>query len=348
MFKIADFKIGSKSEPFIIAEMSGNHNKSLSRALEIVESAAKAGAHALKLQTYKPDTLTLDIKEGDFFISDKTSLWYGKSLYDLYNDAFTPWEWHEQIMEKAKQLGMLCFSSPFDETAVDFLEDLDVPAYKIASFENSHLPLIKKVISTRKPIIISAGLASLSELNDTIELLRKEGCENFALLKCTSSYPASPIDSNILSIPHMKNLFNCEIGLSDHTMGIGVAIGAIAHGATIIEKHFTLSRKDGGVDSDFSLEPKELKSLVEESKRVWQSLGIVKYGATKTEENSIIFRRSLYIAEDIKKGDTLDKRNLRIVRPGKGLPPKYFNVLVGKKVKRDLKKGTPVNWEIVL
>lgn len=346
--KIGNIKISTQNEPFIIAEMSGNHNKSLPRALEIVESAAKAGAHALKLQTYKPDTLTLNIKEGDFFISDKTSLWYGKSLYDLYDDAFTPWEWHEQIMKKAKQLGMLCFSSPFDETAVDYLEDLDVPAYKIASFENSHLPLIKKVISTRKPIIISAGLASLSELNDTIELLRDEGCENFALLKCTSSYPASPNDSNILSIPHMKNLFNCEIGLSDHTMGIGVAIGAIAHGATIIEKHFTLSRKDGGVDSDFSLEPQELKSLVEESKRVWQSLGSVKYGATKTEENSIIFRRSLYIAEDVKKGDTLNKRNLRIVRPGKGLPPKYFNVLVGKKVKRDLKKGTPVNWEIVL
>ena len=347
MLRMGKFNIGCDHKPFIIAEMSGNHNQSLDRALEIVESAAKSGAHALKLQTYTPDTITLDVSGGDFFIRDENSLWKGKSLYDLYKEAFTPWDWHEPIMSKAKELDMVCFSSPFDETAVDFLEDLNVPGYKIASFENSHLPLIKKVISTKKPIIISTGMATLSELSETVQLLKDNNCNDFALLKCTSSYPASPKLSNILTIPHMKKLFDCEIGLSDHTMGIGAAIAAVAHGASIIEKHFTLSRDDGGVDSSFSLEPQEFNNLVVESERAWKSTGEVFYGPTEKEKDSLIFRRSLFVAEDMIKGDTFNEKNLRIVRPGSGLPPKYLEQFLGKKIVRNVKKGTPLSWNLI-
>jgi N-acetylneuraminate synthase len=347
MIDIADKKIGFDYKPFIIAEMSGNHNQSLERALEIVEAAAESGAHAMKLQTYTADTITLDIKTGDFFIDDENSLWKGKSLYELYEEAHTPWEWHEPIMKRANELGMICFSSPFDDTAVDFLEGLNVPAYKIASPEIIHLPLIKKVASTGKPIIISTGMASISEIDEAVQAVRDGGCEQFILLKCTSTYPATPENSNVLTIPHMRKLFKCEVGLSDHTMGIGSSVAAVAHGATVIEKHFTLSRADGGVDSAFSMEPEEMKSLVIETERAFQSLGKVKYGSSKKEEKSRIFRRSLYIAEDIKKGDFLNKSNLRIVRPGMGLPPKYYDILLGRKVKRDLSKGTAVNWDMV-
>ena len=347
MIKIGDINIGINNRPFIIAEMSGNHNQSLDRALEIVEAAASTGAHALKLQTYTADTLTLDVKEGEFFIEDKDSLWKGKSLYELYQDAYTPWEWHEPIMKRANELGMLCFSTPFDDTAVDYLEDLNVPAYKIASFENTHLPLIKKVASTGKPMIISTGMASIAELDETVQIIRDAGCDKFVLLKCTSTYPATPENSNVITIPHMRELFNCEVGLSDHTMGVGASVAAVAHGATVIEKHFTLSRKDGGVDSAFSLEPEEMKALVIETERAWQSLGEVKYGPTKAEKGSLVFRRSLYIAEDMKKGDILTKENLRIVRPGMGLKPKYFEILLGRKVNRDLPMGTAVNLDII-
>jgi len=347
MLEIADIKIGSEHKPFIIAEMSGNHNQSLDRALEIVEAAASTGAHALKLQTYTADTLTLDVKEGEFFINDENSLWKGNSLYDLYKIAFTPWEWHEPIMKRANELGMLCFSTPFDDTAVGFLEDLNVPAYKIASFENTHLPLIKKVASTGKPMIISTGMASIAEMDEMVQTIRDAGCEQFVLLKCTSTYPATPDNSNVLTIPHMRKLFNCEVGLSDHTMGIGTSVAAIAHGATVIEKHFTLRRADGGVDSAFSMEPDEMKALVIETERAWQSLGEVKYGPTEAEKGSMTFRRSLYIAEDMEKGDVLNGKNLRIVRPGLGLPPKYYEVLLGRKVNKDVKKGTAMNWEMV-
>jgi N-acetylneuraminate synthase len=328
--------------------MSGNHNQSLERALEIVEAASVTGAHALKLQTYTADTLTLDVKEGDFFIEDKDSLWKGKSLYELYQEAYTPWEWHEPIMKRAKELGMLCFSTPFDDTAVDYLEDLNVPAYKIASFENTHLPLIKKVASTGKPMIISTGMASVAELDETVCTIREAGCEQFVLLKCTSTYPTTPENSNVLTIPHMRELFDCEVGLSDHTKGVGVAVAAVAQGATVIEKHFTLRRADGGVDSAFSLEPEEMKRLVVETERAWQSLGEVTYGPTEAERISLIFRRSLYIAEDMKKGDVLNETNLRIIRPGNGLPPKYYEILLGKKLNRNAKKGTPVAWDMVL
>ena len=345
--QIGKIQVGVKYKPFIIAEMSGNHNQSLERALEIVEAAAKTGTHALKLQTYTPDTITLDVREGEFFIEDKESLWKGKSLYELYEEAHTPWEWHKPIIERANELGMVCFSTPFDDTAVDYLEDLNIPAYKIASFENTHLPLIKKVASTRKSMIISTGMASIAELDEMVQTIRDAGCEQFVLLKCTSTYPATPENSNVLTIPHMRKLFNCEVGLSDHTMGIGASVAAVAHGATVIEKHFTLNRADGGVDSAFSMEPEEMKQLVIETERAWQSLGKVTYGPIEVEKSSIMYRRSLYIAEDMKKGDILTKKNLRIVRPGLGLAPKYYETLLGRKVNKDLKKGTALNWNLI-
>ena len=345
--KIGKIQIGINYKPFIIAEMSGNHNQSLERALKIVEAAAESGACALKLQTFTANTITLDLKEGEFFIDDKENLWKGKSLYELYKEAYTPWEWHEPIMKRATELGMLCFSTPFDDTAVDFLEDLNVPAYKIASFENIHLPLIKKVAATGKPIIISTGMASIAELDEMVQAIRDAGCDQFVLLKCTSTYPATPENSNVLTIPHMRELFNCEVGLSDHTMGVGASVAAVAHGATVIEKHFTLRRADGGVDSAFSLEPEEMKTLVIETERAWQSLGKVTYGSTEAEKPSLKFRRSLYIADDIKKGDVLTEKNLRIIRPGLGLAPKHFNIILGRRVNQDVKKGTAVNWDLI-
>ena len=346
-FKIGGISIGLNNRPLIIAEMSGNHNQSLDRALEIVNAAASTGAHALKLQTYTADTMTLDVQEGEFFIDDPKSLWKGSSLYDLYKVAYTPWEWHEPIMKRANELGMLCFSTPFDDTAVDYLEDLNVPAYKIASFENTHLPLIKKVASIGKPMIISTGMASVAEMDEMVQTIRDAGCEQFILLKCTSTYPATPGNSNVLTIPHMRKLFNCEVGLSDHTMGIGASVAAVAHGATVIEKHFTLNRADGGVDSTFSMEPEEMKQLVIETERAWQSLGKVTYGPLEAEKGSTVFQRSLYIAEDMKKGDVLNNKNLRIVRPGLGLAPKYYEIFLGKKVNQDVSKGTAVKWEII-
>jgi pseudaminic acid synthase len=347
MIQIADRPIGQNVAPFIIAEMSGNHNQSLSRALDIVDAAAKSGAHALKLQTYTAETITLDVKENEFHINDKSSLWNGYSLYELYKHAYTPWEWHKEIFNRAKTHGMICFSSPFDETAVDFLEELDVPAYKIASFENVHLPLIHKVATTGKPMIISTGLATLDEIEDAVSTARNAGCEEIILLKCTSAYPATAENSNILTLKDLRERFACETGLSDHTLGIGAAIAAVAHGASVIEKHFTLDRNDGGVDSAFSLDPTEMTQLVNESERAWQALGQVSYGATKQEKESLVFRRSLYIAEDMIKGDVLNENNLRCVRPGLGLAPKHLNQLLGLSVNTELKKGTPMTWDFV-
>lgn len=328
--------------------MSGNHNHSLDKALEIVEAAAKAGAHALKLQTYTADTMTLDLEEGDFSIHDSDSLWKGYSLYQLYEEAYTPWDWHEPIFNRCKELGIIAFSSPFDESAVDFLEDLNVPCYKIASFENTDLPLIRKVAKTGKPIIVSTGMATIAELDDAVCTIREAGCENLILLKCTSSYPTSPENSNLMTIPHMEELFKCQVGLSDHTLGIGVSVASIALGATVIEKHFTLSRAAGGVDSVFSLEPKELRELVLESKRAWQALGKISYGpTTSSEKQSLKLRRSIYITENLNKGETLNEKNLRIIRPGLGLPPKYYNVILGKKINRNAEKGTPLSWDLI-
>jgi N-acetylneuraminate synthase len=327
--------------------MLGNHNQSLERALAIVEAAGKAGAHALKLQTYTADTITLDVRKGEFAITDRNSLWHGKNLHELYKQAYTPWEWHEPIMRRARELGMVCFSSPFDETAVDFLESLQVPAFKIASFENNHLPLIRKVAATGKPMIISTGMASIAELDEAVTTARRAGCRDLILLKCTSTYPATPENTNILTIPHMRQLFDCEVGLSDHTMGVGVAVGAVALGATVIEKHFTLSRADGGVDSSFSLEPPEMAALVQETERAWQALGSVRYGCTPAEEKSLVFRRSLYVAEDMAAGETFTTRNLRVVRPGQGLHPRFYDHLLGKRISRAAEKGTPVQWDLI-
>jgi pseudaminic acid synthase len=346
--RIGNIDIGRNNTPFIIAEMSGNHNQSLDRALDIVEAAAKTGAHAIKLQTYTADTITLNVDKEDFLITDDNSLWNGKKLYNLYKEAYTPWEWHEAIIQRANNLGMICFSSPFDESAVDFLEELNVPAYKIASFENNHIPLIKKVASTGKPMIISTGMATVSDIYDAVTAARESGCKDLVLLKCTSAYPASPKNSNVLTIPHMRELFDCEVGLSDHTMGIGTSIAAVSHGATVIEKHFTLDRKDKGVDSSFSLEPDELELLVTETERAWESLGQVSYGSTASEEGSKMFRRSLYISKDMNKGDVFTSQNLKIVRPGFGLSPKHYQYLLGRKVKVDVNKGLAINWDLVV
>ena len=344
---IAGRKIGSNHPPFIIAEMSGNHNQSLDRALAIVEAAAKAGVHAVKLQTYTADTMTLNIAEKEFFINDPDSLWKGKPLYDLYKEAYTPWEWHRPIFDRCKKLGLIGFSTPFDDTAVDFLEELDVPCYKIASFENADIPLIRKVAATGKPMIISTGMATIAELDETVRTAREAGCRDLILLKCTSSYPATPENTNIITIPHMAKLFDCQVGLSDHTMGIGAAVASVALGATIIEKHFTLNRSDGGVDSTFSMEPDEMSALVTETERAWRALGKINYGPTEKEKKSLIFRRSLYIVRDMKKGDILTRENLRAIRPGLGLSPKYYDTLLGKRVNRGAQRGTAVSWELV-
>lgn len=342
-------QIGLGHAPFVIAEMSGNHNQSLERALAIVDAAAKSGAHALKLQTYTADTMTLDIEEGEFFISDPNVIWKGASLHKLYEQAYTPWEWHKPIFDRAKELGMLAFSTPFDESAVDFLESLDVPAYKIASFENTDLPLIRKVAATGKPMIISTGMASVAELDESVTAARKAGCKDLILLKCTSTYPATPENTNIRTIPHLRELFGTEVGLSDHTMGIGVAVASVALGATVIEKHFTLARADGGVDSAFSMEPAEMASLVVESERAWQALGRVTYGAASAqEEKSKIYRRSLYITRDLKAGEVLDASSVRAIRPGLGLAPKFIDMVMGKSVKRDVRRGTPISWDLLL
>jgi pseudaminic acid synthase len=343
--KIAHHTIGLNHSPFIIAEMSGNHNQSLERALEIVDAAALAGAHAIKLQTYTADTITL---KGAYTIHDENSLWNGKELHELYQQAYTPWEWHQPIFERAKEKGLIAFSSPFDETAVDFLETLDVPAYKIASFENTHLPLIRKVAQTGKPIIISTGVSSISDIDETVRLLRKEGCENFILLKCTSTYPATVENTNINTIPHLSKLYNSIVGLSDHTMGIGVSVAAVALGARVIEKHFTLRRADGGVDSAFSLEPEELKALVDETKNAFLALGEISYGVQQAEEKSKFFKRSIYVSKEIAVGDVFTNDNLKIIRPGDGLAPKFFDVVIGKKAKVSIKAGTPLNWDILL
>ena len=340
---IAGRKIGVDQPPFIIAEMSGNHNQSLERALAIVDAAANAGADAIKIQTYTADTMTLDINEGEFFIADKNSLWEGTSLYNLYQQAHTPWEWHKEIFFHARKRGIIAFSSPFDATAVDFLETLGAPCYKIASFENTDIPLIRKVAATGKPVIMSLGMASAEEITESVAAARAGGCRDLILLKCTSTYPATPQNSHIVTIPDIKNRFGTEVGLSDHTLGIGVAVSSVALGAVVIEKHFTLSRADGGVDSAFSLEPAELKSLKIETTHAWQGLGEVTYGGSAAEKQSKIYRRSLYVVRDIKKGEKFTSDNVRAIRPGLGLAPKYYDQVIGAVALQDLKRGTALD-----
>jgi pseudaminic acid synthase len=339
--------IGRGHPPFVIAEMSGNHNQSLERALQIVEAAASAGAHALKLQTYTADTMTLDVQGEGFRIEDQGSLWAGASLYQLYQQAYTPWEWHEPLFARARELGMLAFSTPFDDSAVDFLEGLGAPAYKIASFENTDLPLIRRVARTGKPMIISTGMATAAEMEDAVRAAREAGCRELVLLKCTSTYPATPENTNVATIPHMRQLFDCQVGLSDHTMGVGAAVAAVALGATVVEKHFTLRRADGGVDSTFSLEPEEMAQLVVETTRAWQSLGQVQYGPTPAERNSLLFRRSLYVVRDLQPGETLTAENVRAIRPGLGLAPKHLDNVLGLRVKDAVRRGTPLTWSLL-
>ncbi|WNO61806.1 pseudaminic acid synthase [Rheinheimera sp. MMS21-TC3] len=345
--KIANRLVGPTQQPFIIAEMSGNHGQSLEKAMALVDAAAAAGTHALKLQTYTPDTITLDVHEREFFIADKNSLWQGNSLYNLYKVAMTPWEWHKPIFDYANSKGMLAFSSPFDLTAVDFLESLNVPCYKIASFENSDHGLLAAVAKTGKPVIMSTGMATQTELAESVEVLRDNGCKDLILLKCTSNYPARPVDANLRTIPHLAQLFNCQVGLSDHTPGVGVSVAAVALGATVIEKHFVLDRNGGEVDAEFSLEPAELKMLVEETTRAHDALGTVHYGCTEKEIASRIHRRSLYIAKDMKAGDIFTLENLRSVRPGLGLAPKFLPFFIGKKINRNADQGTPLSWELL-
>jgi N-acetylneuraminate synthase len=346
-FVIGSRRVGGANPPLVVAEMSGNHNQSLERALAIVEAAARAGAHMLKIQTYTADTMTLDRDQGIFHISDPNSLWAGTNLHTLYGQAHTPWDWHPPIFARCRELGMLGFSSPFDPTAVDFLESLDVPCYKIASFENVDLPLIRKVAATGKPVIISTGMASLAEIDDAVRAAREAGCRDLVLLKCTSTYPSPPEHTNLRTIPHMRELFGCHVGLSDHTMGIGVAVASVALGSAVIEKHFTLRRADGGVDSTFSLEPEELAALVVESRRAHDALGRISYGPTEPERKSIPYRRSLYVVRDLKQGDVLTLDNLRSLRPALGLPPKFQAELLGRRVARDVAQGTPASWDLL-
>ncbi|MEL6540359.1 MAG: pseudaminic acid synthase [Pseudomonadota bacterium] len=340
-------EIGPGARPYLIAEMSGNHNQSLDRALALVTAAAENGADAVKLQTYTADTITLDCDAPGFVIGDEGSLWAGRRLYDLYDEAHTPWDWHSPIIEHARTLGLDCFSSPFDASAVDFLEELGVPAYKIASFEVVDLPLIRKVAETGKPMIISTGMASMVEIGEALRVAREAGNDQVCLLKCTSTYPATPENTNITTIPNMRATFGCDVGLSDHTMGTGVAVGAVALGAVLVEKHFTLARADGGVDSAFSMEPAEWRSLREETERAWQALGQVTYGGTRAEEGSRAFRRSLYVAQDMAEGEAFTAQNLRSIRPGFGLAPKHYDTLLGKRVNRALTMGTPVRWDMI-
>jgi len=333
--------------PFIIAEMSGNHNQSLERALTIVDAAADAGVDAVKIQTYTADTMTIDIDTGEFSISDKDSLWKGETLYHLYEKAHTPWEWHTAIFERCKERGIMGFSTPFDDTSVDFLEDLGVPCYKIASFENVDLPLIRKVARTGKPIIASTGMTTVAELSDLVRTVRENGCTDLTLLKCTSSYPASPEGTNLRTIPHMRELFGCAVGLSDHTLGIGASVASVALGATVIEKHFTLSRAEGGVDAAFSLEPAEMAQLVRECRTAALALGAVSYERAEQEQKSLQFRRSLYVVEDMKAGDVFTEKNLRRIRPGMGLSPKYYDIILGKKANCNITRGTAVQWDMI-
>lgn len=343
--KLGQRAIGPGEAPFIIAELSGNHDQSLDKALAMVDAAAACGADAIKIQTYTADSMTLDIGSGDFVIQDPGNLWQGKSLYELYQLAMTPWDWHQAIFDRARQHDMLAFSTPFDQAAVEYLEQLNVPCYKIASFENSDHALLAAVAKTGKPVIMSTGMATQTELAESVEVLRKHACKELILLKCTSHYPADPVDANLVTIPHLAQLFSCQVGLSDHTAGIGVAVASVVLGATVIEKHFVLDRSEGGVDAEFSLEPNEFSALVQECKRAAVALGKVTYGGTEKEQASRKYRRSLYIAEDMQAGDIFTQSNLRSVRPGFGLEPKYLPMLLGKPIKKAAAKGTAMSWE---
>ena len=345
--QIGGIPVGRDADPFVIAEISGNHHGSLDRALAIVDSLAGSGVHAVKLQTYTADTMTIDVDREEFTIQNPGSLWYGRTLHDLYSEAMTPWEWHEPIMARAREHGMLCFSSPFDRTAVDFLLGLDVPCFKIASSEIIDIPLIRYTAATGKPLIISTGMATLEEIEDAVAAAREGGCEDLVLLKCTTSYPARPEDSHLLTIPDLRERFGCEVGLSDHSLGVGVAVAAVALGAVVLEKHITLDRNDGAVDSPFSLEPPEFAQLVTETAAARVALGEVRSQPTEAEEGARGRRRSLYLVEDVAAGEVLTEQNLRSIRPGSGLPPKHWDEVLGRRVREAAPRGTPLTWDLL-
>ena len=334
-------------KPMIIAELSGNHSGKIENALKLVDKAADAGADAVKLQTYTAETMTLNIKRDEFMIDNPDSIWYGQSLFELYENSKTPYEWHEEIFNYANKLGLLAFSSPFDNNAVDFLESLNVPCYKIASYENIDHDLIKKVSSTGKPVIISTGMASKDELLESVDVARSNGCKDLILLKCTSSYPAIESEINLLSIPYMRELFNCNVGLSDHTVGNVAATSSIALGACVIEKHLTLDNSDDGSDSQFSSNPENFKCMVRDVHAAYESLGTIHFGPTQSEKKSIEKRRSLFVIKDINKGEVLSSENVKSIRPGFGLKPKYLSKVIGSKALRNIEKGTPLSWELI-
>lgn len=343
--KINNRRIGMSQNPFVIAEISGNHDKNYKKLMKLIDAAKYTNADAVKIQTYKPNTITINSKRKEFKISNKNSLWNGSNLYDLYDKAHTPWEWHKDIFDYAKEKKILIFSSVFDETSIDLLEKLDCPCYKIASFENNHYPLIELAISTKKPVIVSTGMASLKELKEIYELFKKNKHSNFAFLKCTSTYPANPVNSNLRTISDLRKKFKCEIGLSDHTLGIGASISSIVHGASIIEKHITLSRKDNSVDSAFSLEPQEFKQLVLESNIAWKAMGKITYGPSSHEEKkSLKHRRSIYFIRDLNANHKITENDIQIIRPANGLEPKYLRKILGKKTIRKVYKGSPTNF----
>lgn len=345
--KIGHITISPNHKPFVIAEMSGNHNQSLDRAFALVDAAAEAGAHALKLQTYTADTITFNSKSDEFVIKDQNSIWKNQNLHQLYQQAYTPWEWHKPIFDRAKSLGMVAFSSPFDLTSVEFLESLDVPCYKIASFENTDHILLKRVAQTGKPVIMSTGVSSVADIQESVKVLRANGCTELVLLKCTSTYPATPESTNLRTIPHLRELHNCQVGLSDHTMGIGASVAAVALGAVVLEKHFTLRRADGGVDSVFSLEPEELKNLVDESERAFLAMGKVSYELSEKEQKSLQFKRSLYVVEDMKMGDSFTPQNVRSIRPAYGLHTRYYEDILDNTASKDIQAGTALAWELI-
>ena len=329
----------------IIAELSANHNQDIERAEQSIRAVAETGADAVKLQTYTADTLTIPCENEYFRI--KGTLWEGRTLHDLYQEAYTPWEWHPRLMGLANELGLVCFSTPFDATAVDFLESLKVPCHKVASFEVVDIPLLKKIASTKKPVIMSTGMASLEEIAEGVRTLREHGTTELALLKCTSSYPAPAEEANLRTIPHMVEAFNCPVGLSDHTLGSAVAVTAVALGARIVEKHFTLSRADGGPDSAFSMEPAEFKQMVRDIRTAESAIGKVNYSLTEKERQSIVFRRSLFVVNDMKAGEPFTERNVRCIRPGHGLHSRHFPEILGRRVRQDIAKGTPLTWDVI-
>lgn len=331
-----------RDRPFLIAELSGNHNRSEKRAIELVKAAVKAGASAVKLQTYTPECLTI---RGAFTVTEPSSPWLGRELYELYEEASTPWAWHEALFQAAREEGIPCFSTPFSTKAVEFLESLDNPIYKVASFEINHMPLLQCVAETGKPVIMSTGGSTVSEVDEAVNTLRKHGCKDLTLLKCTSAYPADPKEINLRTIPHMADLFGCDVGLSDHTLGIGVAVASVAFGVTCIEKHFTLSRADGGVDASFSMEPQEFASLVTETNRAFDALGRVFYGLEEAEAKVSAGKRSIYAARDIVPGEPFTEDNIRVVRPGYGLHPRHFLSLLGQPAGRAISKGEPLGMQ---